>query len=48
LAANYLPAMFYLLNYYRDTGQLKKQAEMEGEIEFVKQKAGLLQKKKGY
>jgi len=47
LAANYLPAMFYLLNYYRDTGQLKKQAEMEGEIEFVKQKAGLLQKKKG-
>jgi len=48
LAANYLPSMFFLLNYYRDTGQLKKQAEMESEIQYVKQKAGLHQKKKGY
>ena len=48
LSANYLPSMFFLLNYYRDTGQLKKQAEMENEIHYVKQKAGLLQKKKGY
>lgn len=48
LSANYLPSMFFILNYYRDTGQLKKQAEMESEIQYVKQKAGLLQKKKGY
>jgi hypothetical protein len=39
--------MILLMNYYRDTGQGKKEKELELEIEFVKQKAGLSQKKKG-
>ncbi len=47
LSSNYLPSMILLMNYYRDTGQAKKEKEMELEIQFVKQKAGLSQKKKG-